>query len=195
MIIVSVQLHSAIDGSKTELARMHITNAGGTDTVRDYEVRTLRGRSTAALNGAQTQRKGRVLGHRSLDQHVWNLVGKALAGMGYGKPAEVAAEVEIVRLTNLLRTIAFQSDAAWAQQIARAEVDDIAPPAADGEAAQADSPLQALIDFAKARWKAMTPAEQEAELLAQRESWARGEKAIGNDRVEAAERADLRGRS
>ena len=38
MIIVSVQLLSAHDGKLTELARAHISNIGGTNTVRDYEM-------------------------------------------------------------------------------------------------------------------------------------------------------------
>jgi hypothetical protein len=85
MIIVRVELHSAITGKTTELARMHLCNAGGSDTVRDYDVRTLRGRSTRALDAGLVQRKGKVLGHPSLAVHVWNLVARALAAMGYGK--------------------------------------------------------------------------------------------------------------
>lgn len=88
MIIVKVELHSARTHEVTELARMHLCNAGGTDTLRDYDVRTLRGRSTRALDAGLVQRKGKVLRHASLALHVWNLVAKALAAMGYGdKPA------------------------------------------------------------------------------------------------------------
>ena len=53
--------------------------------------------------------------------------------------------------------------------------------------------LTALLAAAKARWDAMTPAEQEAMLRAQRESWVRGELAIGNDQDEANYRANLKG--
>ena len=35
MIIVRVELHSARTGEVTELARMHISNIGGTNTLRD----------------------------------------------------------------------------------------------------------------------------------------------------------------
>jgi predicted Fe-S protein YdhL (DUF1289 family) len=52
--------------------------------------------------------------------------------------------------------------------------------------------LKDLLAKAKARWDAMTPEEQEAMLRAQRESWARGEMAIGNDADEAAYRAKLK---
>lgn len=86
MIVVRVELHSAVTRQVTELARLHIANVGGTETLRDYEVSTLRGRSTAALNAGVVQRRGRVLGHNSPAVHVWHLVAKALAAMGYGKP-------------------------------------------------------------------------------------------------------------
>lgn len=84
MIIVRVELKSAITGKTTELARAHICNIGGTDQRGDYEATTLRGRSTAQLDQRIAQRKGKVLGHARLQLHVWHLVAKALAGMGYG---------------------------------------------------------------------------------------------------------------
>lgn len=92
MIVVRVELHSAITGEQTELARMVIDNIGGTQQIRNYRARTLRGRSREALDRAmrlmgagQVQREGRVLGHPSQREHVWNLVQKALSNMGYGK--------------------------------------------------------------------------------------------------------------
>lgn len=89
MIIVKVELHSAITGDRTELARMMIDNIGGDMKRRDYRARTYRGRSGTALDKAMlagaTTREGRVLGHRALDLHVWHLVSKALTGMGYGE--------------------------------------------------------------------------------------------------------------
>lgn len=85
MIIVRVELHSAVSGEITELARMHIANVGGTNTIRDYETSTLRGRSKATLDRGDVQRHSKVIGHPSLALHVWNLVAKALTGMGYGK--------------------------------------------------------------------------------------------------------------
>ena len=85
MIIVRVELHSAITGKVTELARAHICHVGGTNEIRDYDVRTLRGRSARDLDQHVVQRKGKVMGHPSLRLHVWHLVAKALAGMGYGR--------------------------------------------------------------------------------------------------------------
>lgn len=89
MIIVKVELHSAVSGEETELARMMIYNIGGDLKIGDYRARTFRGRSSGALEKAMRAgsitREGHVLGHRRLAFHVWHLVAKALTGMGYGK--------------------------------------------------------------------------------------------------------------
>lgn len=88
MIVVKVELWSAVTGEKSELARMTIDNIGGTPQLGDYRCRTMRGRSAEALHRAMckpAQREGRVLGHARLREHVWNLVAKALSGMGYGQ--------------------------------------------------------------------------------------------------------------
>lgn len=85
MIIVRVELHSARTGRKTELARMEIANRSGTGKLRDYEARTLRGRSTEALNKKTTQRSTEITQHASLSKHVWTLITKALVQMGYDR--------------------------------------------------------------------------------------------------------------
>lgn len=95
MIVVRVELHSAITGKRTELARMQIANVGGDMVRRNYACRTLRGRDTDALDKGITQRVHRgetdreaeVDGWPSQAVHVWNLVGECLAQMGYGKAA------------------------------------------------------------------------------------------------------------
>lgn len=86
MIVVRVELWSAIDGSTTELARMVIDNVGCSPSgkIADYRVRTLRGRSKADLDRFTVQHTGRVYGHRRLALHVWHLVAKALKTVGYG---------------------------------------------------------------------------------------------------------------
>ncbi|UIJ46905.1 hypothetical protein LZK98_08175 [Sphingomonas cannabina] len=88
MIVVRVELWSAVTGDVTELARMTLDNIGGTQQLGDYRVRTLRGRSAEALQRAMltggVQREGKVLRHPRLREHVWNLVAKALTGLGYG---------------------------------------------------------------------------------------------------------------
>lgn len=91
MIVVRVELWSAVTGQVSELARMTIDNVGvsANQQLGDYRVRILRGRSAEALDKAMlagtVQREGQVLRHPRLREHVWNLVGKALSGMGYGE--------------------------------------------------------------------------------------------------------------
>jgi hypothetical protein len=89
MIVIRVELWSAIDGQRTELARAMIHNTGDAGTIADYAGETYRGRTAHALDksmrGRQTVRNGMVTGHRKLDLHVWHLVAKMLASMGYGK--------------------------------------------------------------------------------------------------------------
>lgn len=88
MIVVRVELHSANDGSVTELARCALDNQGGTEDVCDYRIRTFTGRSKAALDRSQkflpAQRTGLVKGHRRKQLHVWHLVSRALQVVGYG---------------------------------------------------------------------------------------------------------------
>lgn len=85
MIVVRVELHSAITGKATELARMHIANLGGDAQRGNYDVRTLRGRDHAALDRTIVQRRGKVLGHARLALHVWHLVARALIAVGYAQ--------------------------------------------------------------------------------------------------------------
>ena len=87
MIVVTVELWSAITGSKTQLARMHICNDGEASSqnhrIGDYIGTVFRGRDAVALAKGSVQKTGAVKGYRRLDLHVWNLVARMLAGMGY----------------------------------------------------------------------------------------------------------------
>lgn len=94
MLVVKVELYSAVTGSQTELARMVIDNVGGTLTLGDYNVRTMRGRSKKSLDAsmrailqgqARPVKSGKVNAHPRLREHVWNLVAKGLFSMGYGQ--------------------------------------------------------------------------------------------------------------
>lgn len=84
MIVVKVELHSAITGQVTELARMVIDNIGGTRTKGDYRCRAYRKGSPLHPLKRNIIREGQVDGHRRLAEPVWNLVAKALGKMGYG---------------------------------------------------------------------------------------------------------------
>jgi hypothetical protein len=83
MIVVRVELHSAINGRVTELARMHVCNEGGDQQLGDYGVYVLRGRSKEALDQRQVQRRGRFGKYPRLRLHIWNLVLCALVAAGY----------------------------------------------------------------------------------------------------------------
>ncbi len=85
MIVVRVELWSAVTGERTELARMEIANDGtASRTLRNYIGRSLRGRSTAALNRRITERQDAINSWPSERVHVWNLVAAMLAALGYG---------------------------------------------------------------------------------------------------------------
>jgi hypothetical protein len=82
MIIVRVELLSAITGETTELTRLHICNEGGTVSRGDYGVYVLKGEGKEALdtswrNGTFTM-TGKVKNHARLSEPVWSLVEKAL---------------------------------------------------------------------------------------------------------------------
>lgn len=96
MLVVKVELHSAITGQITELYRMIIANdATGSKDVGNYEIRT-------GKKGCQDNRKvyhkpsrhGVVRGHRRLTEHVWKLVAKALDSAGFGVTSRVASAVD-----------------------------------------------------------------------------------------------------
>lgn len=87
MLVVRVELHSAITGQVTEIARAHICNASGGGPIRSYGVRTLRGRSKSQLDKHVVQRTGVVKNYRATALHVWNLVADALKVLQYGSNA------------------------------------------------------------------------------------------------------------
>lgn len=78
MIVVKLELHSALTGQVREIGRAHIFNDGtGTRGTGNYGVRVLR-------KGTQrVQREGRVEKHPRLSAPVWSLLRKALEAAGY----------------------------------------------------------------------------------------------------------------
>lgn len=84
MIIVRFELHSAITGHVTELARMRICNTGeGTATKGNYVGETFIGRSREVLDVGRVSKEGRVENYPRQALHVWNLVARMLTSMGY----------------------------------------------------------------------------------------------------------------
>jgi hypothetical protein len=89
MLIIRVELHSAITGKVTEIARMRLYNDGtGDHEVGNYVGETFRGRDKEALDGRVTVRKAEVKGYKRNNFHVWNLVAKMLKAMKYGDMRE-----------------------------------------------------------------------------------------------------------
>ena len=85
MIVVSVSLHSAVSGETVELARMELANDGtGTSARGSYDGKVLIGRCRAALNMGRVLHMGRVENYPRQQMHVWNLVARMLANIGYG---------------------------------------------------------------------------------------------------------------
>lgn len=83
MIVVRVELHSAITREVTEIARMHISNIGGTEQHGDYIGLVYRGRDKKALDQKVVNKSSHVLGYSRLNLHVWNLVARMLNKMEY----------------------------------------------------------------------------------------------------------------
>lgn len=90
MLVIRVELHSAITGETTEIARALIYNKGGTSDRGDYNAMTFKGRDGAAWTRAdilaakgKPLRKAEVLNYPRKSLHVWNLVSRALTAMGY----------------------------------------------------------------------------------------------------------------
>lgn len=84
MLIVRIELHSAVTGQVSEIARMEIVNDGtGTQTRGNYKCRVLRGRCAAEFNRRTVAKSGKVNNYPRLRLHVWNLVCCALDAIGY----------------------------------------------------------------------------------------------------------------
>lgn len=80
MLVVKIELHSAIDGTIKEIGTMLIDNIGGTMERGDYRVRV--GKKNHAGNILKVWKKpGRtahVLDYPRLSYNVWRLVSRAL---------------------------------------------------------------------------------------------------------------------
>jgi len=83
MIVVRVELHSAITGETTELSRVVIDNIGGTKTKGNYQCRSYRKGSPLHPLGKNVTRKAEVIGHPRLADPVLTLVKKALDALRY----------------------------------------------------------------------------------------------------------------
>lgn len=86
MLVIRVELHSAITHEITEIARMQLYNDGeGTRTRGDYVGEVFRGRNFEALDLGTVHKRGAVKNWPRLQKHVWRLVTAMLLNMGYGE--------------------------------------------------------------------------------------------------------------
>lgn len=95
MIVIRVELHSAITRKVTEIARMNICNVGGTTELGDYRAETLRGRSAEQLDRRVVTRSGEVNRYPRQAVHIWHLVARALVAMGYAGKALQAEPADL----------------------------------------------------------------------------------------------------
>ena len=80
MLVVKVELHSAITKKVTPIAQMIIANVGGTKTRGDYTVKVAHQKDIDDFQKVWTepQRTGSVTNYPRLSYHVWRLVLRAL---------------------------------------------------------------------------------------------------------------------
>jgi hypothetical protein len=85
MLVIRVELHSAITGKVTEIASMRIANTGtGTAQRGNYTGATIRkGSSPLDRRYALVLKYGEVFNYPRASKHVWNLVARMLSTMGY----------------------------------------------------------------------------------------------------------------
>jgi hypothetical protein len=91
MLVIRVELHSAITGVTSEIARMIIANDGtGTTKRGNYWGRTAKGVikwdkmiPAAIMHDVRKMDHAEVKGYPRASKHVWNLVSRMLSAMGY----------------------------------------------------------------------------------------------------------------
>lgn len=90
MLVIKVELHSAITGKVSELARMVIANKGsGTRKRGDYKAVALRKRpngevpTTVLAKDSDIFRQTDIEDYPRESKHVWCLVARALNQMGF----------------------------------------------------------------------------------------------------------------
>ena len=78
MLIITVELHSAVTGAVSTIGRMRITNDGSGDaSVGNYDVEII-----PADHPLRPAQHARVEGYPRLQYSVWELVRRALGGRG-----------------------------------------------------------------------------------------------------------------
>lgn len=81
MLVVRVELWSAISGEATEIARMHISNIGGTKERGEYLAEAFLGSNATDFDKRVVKVSGQVADYPRLSLDVWNLVARALKSL------------------------------------------------------------------------------------------------------------------
>lgn len=91
MIVVDIDLRSAVTGQRSTLNTLIVDNIGGTGSKGNYRCRMYRKGERARYHNdwemaghAKPIREARVEGHSRLAEPVGNLIAKALTALGYG---------------------------------------------------------------------------------------------------------------
>jgi hypothetical protein len=80
MIVIKVELHSAVTGRITQLGKMIIANDGKSydPNIGSYDGVVLRKPDFKIVT-----RMGRIESHKKHAETIWHLIGKMLSNMGY----------------------------------------------------------------------------------------------------------------
>lgn len=80
MLVVRIELHSAITGKITEIGTAIIANVGGTKDRGDYSVKVGNKRDAGDIRKtwSNPQRTGEVKDYPRLSYNVWRLIARAL---------------------------------------------------------------------------------------------------------------------
>lgn len=80
MLVVKIELHSAITGEISEIGKMIIANTGGTRECGDYRVAVSHKNDLNDLKKIWTEpcREGEVKSYPRLSYNVWRLVSRAI---------------------------------------------------------------------------------------------------------------------
>lgn len=79
MLVIKIELHSAVTGAVTELGRTYIANVGGTHERGEYDVKVCRKNKLDYIAASKNPlRKGHVYDYPRNSYNVWRLVARAL---------------------------------------------------------------------------------------------------------------------
>lgn len=99
MLIITIDLYSAVTGKRKNLGTLMIANDGtGTNSRGNYYAHAFRaGTELKELRNKKPIRKSKILNYPRLTAPVWSLIAEALKGMGYGLKNKSEKQEKLVR--------------------------------------------------------------------------------------------------